>query len=144
MGWIWEENGLLGFQALCLCWVVLLSSYCSAPVQNQSPPKPEPRVYFLLAKLFSEGHRNHWSSWLVSPLPQRATHTWEGDFPNSEHRQGDIAVTQTQSCVPMCALGAPICNWNPAAQWNLIFRGEKLQWFPLKSLYFLLTAINWY
>lgn len=140
MGWFWEEKWLLGFQALCLCWVVLLGSYSSVPVQNHSSPKPEPSVYLLWQSCSSEGHRNHWGSWLVSPSPPENHTHLRSDFPSSEDRQGDTAVPQTQPCVPTCALGAPI--WNPAAQGNVTSRGEKLQWFPLKYIFFLVTVIN--
>lgn len=41
-----------------------------------------------------------------------------------------------QPRVPTCAFHVPICNWNQGTQGSVIFMGGKLQWFPLKSLFF--------
>jgi len=79
--------------------------------------------------------------WLISAWhPESRVYLIMVSFQNPSERAGMILVSFRpglgQPCVPTCVFSVPICNWNLGAQGSPIFKGEELQWFPLKSLFF--------
>lgn len=79
-------------------------------------------------------------SWLISAQhPESRIYLIAVSFQNRTDQAGIIRLSFRpglgQPHVPMCVFSVPICNWNQGAQGSIIFRGEKLQSFPLKSLF---------